>query len=269
MHCPEGFVKVEDALEDTSILFALSRPRNTLGHHSTAQTVTVSVNGIQYTVSQRPEYQRGGQGVTGALLWDTTPLLLTFLLINPLWSPFRPQPTSTQDGSVTGPVVLELGSGIGLAACVLGPLCSTFIATDHDTALLKLIDKNTARHCPRAQISVVQLDWSEPGSTYLPLVKQVADSIGVVLCLDCVYSSHLARMLVACLEVITDRYPNAEVVLGQQLREESLHVEFVEMLMDKFEVIRIKTSAEDDEELMRGVHDIDGFSIYRARRLAM
>lgn len=277
MTCPPGFLIVQEAIEDTSILFALSRPPNNLGHSSNSQTLAVTVNGSSYTTSQRPEYQRGGRGVTGALLRNTTPVLLNWLLTNRMCRPLDNIPShQASTAAAAGKVVLELGSGVGLAACVLAAShAKAYIATDHDPALLKLISKNISRHdslrdnrgVNNDDTHVVQLDWSDPGTTYLPILKQITATIDVILCLDCVYSTHLASMLVHCLEIITDQWPAAEVILGQQLRDESVHAEFIEMLLVNFHVVRFKTVAEDEDDLIVDDGDgIDGFSIYRAQR---
>lgn len=282
MESLDDFASVEDALEDTSILYALSNPPNALGQHSESQVISVTVLGTEYELLQRPEYQRGAHGVTGALLWNTTPILLTHLLTNRnTWRPF-------DDASRT---VLELGSGIGLAACVLSELtrCS-YIASDHDPALLTLIQKNISRNgnkaskerksssssnsssSGRSKVEIIELDWQDPGSTYLPLLHQQltppSSSIDVILCLDCVYSSHLSHTLLTCLESLTTRYPDAELIIGQQLREESVHAAFVEGLLDHFEVWRVKTEVElrGEREVEQRDRALDGFTLYRARR---
>lgn len=259
-----GFHEVLDAEEDTSILYAVSPLLNTLGYVSLAQSVTVSIQGVSYTVQQRPEYLKHGKGVTGAVLWRTTPVLLEYLVRCPWFS---------LEGKSPSQMILELGSGIGLGACVLGktfPEC-VVVASDHDTALLKLVRKNLDRNFGD-DVRVVELDWADPASSYLPALTSCSPGKGAslewIVCLDCVYSPHLATLLVKCLNTLIDQYPSVKIIIGQQIREETVHADFIHALSLTLNVWRLKTAMEQDEDedetQKADAKLIEGYSIYLA-----
>lgn len=253
------FTRVTDAHEDTSLLFASTRHKvNTLGyyHTPTARTnlhhtthnghgngngvaqIDVRIGGETYSVYQRLDYQTSGTGVTGGVLWSTTPVLLTFLTSSGWFTD-----TLTRGKSV----ILELGSGVGVTPKVLGPLCRRFIASDHDTTLLKLIRKNGRGV---ENLSVVELDWTDAPATYLRNLTDSDDNVqdddedatGVdvqwILCFDCIYSSYLAGTLVRSLHAIMRQSPLATALVGQQMRDESVHLEFLEHALEYFDIWR-------------------------------
>lgn len=286
--------RVTDGLEDTSILYALSPPPASLGHISLSPNVSVTVHGEEYTLQQRPEHLKGTTGATGSVLWRSSVVILDHLLRKSCFPPpADPAPTTggkargftnerRENGEKAmrcGGVVLELGSGIGLAPCVLAARTELFIATDHDPALLRLIRKNSDSQTTMAmaakgkgkggRVVVMPLDWNDAAGTVTSSLRACLreagrETVGTILCLDCVYSPHLASRLLRTLVALLDAFPAAVVILGQQLREESLHAEFVDDLCAAFSVFRVSADREGDS--VQDVDGLGGYAIYVIRR---
>lgn len=116
---------------------------------------------------------------------------------------------------------MELGSGTGLTACALAPLCASCIATDQPAAL-PLLRANIARNAsafprsfgPIAQ--VIELDWTEPTAPS----EQAPD---LVLAIDCLFNPSLAVPLFDAMEASTA--PTALVL--SELRDQDVLVDFL------------------------------------------
>lgn len=217
-------MEIDDVESDTALLFALHPLQNSLGCVEPDKSViNVTVNEISYRVHQNPTLQRTGSGVTGAVVWSSTPIILEILLESS-WFMY----------DLASATVLELGAGCGLAAMVLTPLCKAYIASDYDERILQLLAKNS----PQSQ--VVQVDWLDDPKLHAHVVPEVS----MILCLDCIYSSFLANALVKTLVSL-----NADtVVIGQQLRDQSVHLEFMHLCYEHY---TIKRSGRDGYVLLR------------------
>lgn len=264
------FVVIDDeehAIEDTDLSFCCTKLRNTLGYHAPDDTSTqVDVGGESFVLSQRPEYMRSAlaKGVTGAVLWQTSIDLLNYLLKTSFFEPHL--------------AVLELGSGVGLAPCVLSRHVKTFIASDNDLALLKLLERNVERNHRRGDgtVEVLELDWQDPIPIHRQSLEKILetgghDSLDLILCLDCVYSPHLADLLLSCLIGLLKLFPRAKILIGQQMREETLHADFVGALTRHFHVERLKMSedydvGEVDEGTRKLLEGISGYLLYIATK---
>lgn len=215
------FTTVEDVESDSAILFATSDLRNELGVYASTSCVTIQWRGRDLTVFQNLNIQND-TGTTGGVVWSST-LQLSELI-------------DTSIG-LRGKVVLELGSGTGISGLLLGEECHLFIATDWDEAILRLIHRNL-RH--QRNTSILQLDWTDDARTYLHNVKQITKEVDYILCLDCIYSSFLAAALVETLIALTTQF-SAKVIIGQQLRDESVHLEFMQSASQAFRISRYES----------------------------
>ncbi|BFZ53756.1 Ribosomal protein lysine methyltransferase [Savitreella phatthalungensis] len=199
---------------------------------------------------------RGTRGVTGAVVWRTTPVTLSFLAGESWFAQMVCGEPGSADSSSRPTTIIELGCGVaGLTPRLLRTAFPNakirFILTDHDDRLLKLSRRNVGRGCRTSSsdsapsdvgddiqsIEYMQLDWHDPPAVYLPALDRLMskDCIGgdnntatvIVLALDCVYNTVLARAfndtLFAIMNHICDRGHRALAVIGQQCREEVLH----------------------------------------------
>ncbi|KAL4871954.1 hypothetical protein BDV12DRAFT_205746 [Aspergillus spectabilis] len=123
--------EVEDAEEESFLLFSQSIPSSNLGFvNSKATSIDLTIHEQEYTIHQSPTLlssSRAG-GTTGAVLWKITPFFATWLSSpsNPLWTNDILRPSSA---------VVELGCGISaLTALALAPLLSQghYLATDQE-----------------------------------------------------------------------------------------------------------------------------------------
>lgn len=291
---------VYDADEETSILYALSKPPSNLGYLSLEPRLTVSVAGKDYLIVQRPEYMLAGKGVTGGVVWSSTPLILELLSkLQGRQLRVNSSETTTSQSCLSfdlnASVILELGSGShGLAALVLAQYAKLFIASDHDPELLRQLSKNcctrearTTRRSKddsdqdirleaqrRDNIRVLELNWEDDFDTHIrPSIASVlteeSRSVGegerlhgldLILCLDCVYSSYLLVHLVTTIAQLLKLYPGCKAVLGQQLRDETVHLEFVEQLLSHgLQVFRLE---DEDAECSSEMQALDGYAVY-------
>ena len=96
-----------------------------------------------------------------------------------------------------GARVLELGSGGGLAACVLARLGCVVTATDLP-ANIPHLEASLQRNGVLAKVQVRPLDWSQSPASVVPFLD---DRWEVLLLNDCAYDAgacvHLARTVVA------------------------------------------------------------------------
>ncbi|ORY83663.1 hypothetical protein BCR37DRAFT_275785 [Protomyces lactucae-debilis] len=300
---------VEDADEETSVLYALHQPPSKLGHVSLDVRIEFNIAGQDYIVSQRPEYTLAGKGVTGGVVWSSTPLVLEMLLQlqhTPLKCiPRQGNLTSRKSIDLTldpqRSLVLELGSGgTGLAALVLAQHAKLFIASDFDPELLRQLSK----HCctrddvgkrvkiqrreaidedesklskqRRDNIRVLELNWEDDFATQVKpsIVSLLAEEkralhddddepskVDYVLCLDCVYSSYLLVHLVSTVAAILKLYPDCKAILGQQLRDQFVHLEFIEQLLARGLLVH-RLEEDDDDASSAAMQALDGYAIY-------
>ncbi|KAL4880784.1 hypothetical protein BJY04DRAFT_70667 [Aspergillus karnatakaensis] len=145
--------EVEDAEEESFLLFSQSIPSSNLGFvDSKSTTIDLTIHEREYTIHQSPTLlssSRAG-GTTGAVLWKITPLFATWLSnqpTNPLWTHNILTPSST---------VVELGCGISaLTALTLSPLLSQsghYLATDQEY-VQKLFRQNLDANPPSTSSS--------------------------------------------------------------------------------------------------------------------
>lgn len=250
------FVKIDDAHEDASLLFATHTLQNTLGYYdnSSSPVLGFEVGDKFLEVTQRLDYQKHGRGVTGAVLWSTTPLVLKYLL-SCAWFTGSLDPRTTN--------VLELGSGIGVLPLVMEPHCNVFVASDHDHELLKLIKKNCAS---MQNLAILELDWTDEPFSYINNLKEEVNELQYVMCLDCIYSDYLAAQLVKTLVAISNHYQDVSIIVGQQLRDESVHLEFLEAALEHFIIWRLKTNEEADQKEHEKMQVLDGYILLILKR---
>ncbi|KAG9050666.1 hypothetical protein FS837_003393 [Tulasnella sp. UAMH 9824] len=131
--------------------------------------------------------------------------------------------------------VLELGAGIGLLACALGPLTGHYTVTDIE-ALVPLLRKNVSRSVPSssgqpARVEVTDFDWVALQNAPKSRRSAVFDveehgPFDLVLCCDCIYNTELVPPLVEAINYATTSSGTVVLVVAE-LREEDVLREFL------------------------------------------
>ena len=147
-----------------------------------------------------------------------------------------------------GAMVVELGSGTGLTACAIAPLCASYTATDQPAAL-PLLRANIARNAsafprsfgPIAQ--VVELDWTEP-------TAPSAQAPDLVLAIDCLFNPSLAVPLFDAIEATSA----AVALVLSELRDQDVLVDFLAAWLGsgRWTVHRLLLESVGGGELARG-----------------
>ncbi|ODV85345.1 hypothetical protein CANARDRAFT_23414 [[Candida] arabinofermentans NRRL YB-2248] len=248
-------------------------PNRGLGYISRASALPISVGTIfelqvEQSVSLFNDSNNNNGSTTGWLTWSISPLMVEWLLEcepnNPFYNKFEKS------------TVVELGSGIsGLLGCTLALKCSKFICTDQ-APLLKLLKRNifnnvsnigsttiielnnhddkkkplgklnkikkTKQDIP--MVEVVEYDWEE---TYNDEILRLLDNDypDFLITCDTVYNPYLIPHLVNAMDNLSNRATH--VIVGLQLREESLLQTFLEEATEKFEVYSVNDDILSDE----------------------
>lgn len=89
--------------------------------------------------------------------------------------------------------ILELGSGTGVLASLLAPLCDEFVASDRYENL-RLLQRNLELNRPAREgkaVTIEEIDWKDRG--------KVQSTYDLVLAVDCIYNEDLVQPLVSTL----------------------------------------------------------------------
>lgn len=231
-------------------------------------TVTLEKTGIDLKIKQSLSALNSLKqpSSTGYICWQTSVYLADWLLGDPK-CPFK----FLLDRK---PIIIELGAGSsGILASVLAPLSSTYIATDHQKHLCRLLRFNTEEniqgkvtflklktspylpaYVPDIELSTpnilfMEYDWEVHNSYLLfdPILGTLPD---IVLASDTIYNEHLVVPFVGSVCGLVG--PSTVAIVGVQLRDESVHQLFLECLFD-FDLLVYSVPTELlSEKLQRG-----------------
>lgn len=141
--------------------------------------------------------------------------------------------------------VLELGSGTGVLAALLGPMAGSWTATDYQPLLL-LISKNVRRNCEGisgAKIDVRELDWTWSQKQIEQNFATPADTWDIVLAVDCLFNESLVKPFVDTLNAL----PSKAVVIVSELRSEDVLRLFLEswLALGKWQIWRASNGSDE------------------------
>jgi len=269
---------IEDAEEETFLLFSQDIPSNNLGFiDSKLNSVEVEIHGHEYIVRQSPALLTSNrkEGTTGAVLWKITPLLAAWLAT---------LPALLSDLSILHPAatVVELGCGVsGLIGLVLSQVVKRYVLTDQAYVMKYLKENISANaresiHPAKATkkgglksamkeeiLKTLPLDWETDSAENLKSVIAPAGSIDLLLLCDCVYNEYLVEPLVqTCVDIC--RLGSLEsvattVLVAQQLRSDAIFALFLDTLMKHFDVWRVP-----DEAISRELRSGSGYAVHLA-----
>lgn len=120
--------------------------------------------------------------------------------------------------------ILELGSGCGIVGIALAEMLPQCLAVLTDLPEVEdIITRNisAARPAPSSNIEFKTLDWDEPD-----LDNEFSDSLDLILISDCTYNADSLPALVSVLGQLTQRSPQALVLVALKRRHESEAVFF-------------------------------------------
>ncbi|KIW93451.1 uncharacterized protein Z519_06056 [Cladophialophora bantiana CBS 173.52] len=267
---------IEDAGEETFLLFSQEMPSNNLGFvDSSADTLEVEIAGHEYVLRQSPGllHSNRGEGTTGAVIWKITPLLAAWL---------TSLPRILSGVLHNRAVVVELGCGVaGLTGLVLSRLVQCYVLTDQ-AYVMKYLKENIAANTttprekktfkkrtneknfsPGERLKALALDWEVDSVQNLKSAIPPGAPIDLLIICDCVYNEYLISPLVqTCVDVcrLGSTAGDATVVLvAQQLRSDTVCELFLDALMKEFNVWRIP-----DNELSSQLRSGSGYVVHLA-----
>lgn len=244
---PSEFTLIEDVYDELFHLYSESDQSKWQHNHAVKQKeglVEIEVENVkghkplQFTVMQNQSLL-SKRGITGSVLWDSSIMLSNMFT--------QHQTFFGLDAGKTR--VLELGSGCGLLGITLASLVKEVVLTDQYEMLPQLV-KNIRRNLgDRSNTQVAELLWGDA----LPRDLRKG-SVDYIVASDCVYHEALTGKLVKTLSDLCElsdanklsSFQDTGVastrtcfVLGQELRSDTVHLEFLTALNEKFIVYRI------------------------------
>ncbi|KIV84129.1 hypothetical protein PV11_06102 [Exophiala sideris] len=269
---------IEDASEETFLLFSQDIPSNNLGFVDSKLTVVeLEIAGRDFALQQSPGLLNSSRktGTTGAVLWKITPLLGA-------WLASSPKLLSDLDVLHPGTTVVELGCGVaGLLGLLLSKLVKCYVLTDQEYVMKYLRENisNNAKavnyHANKSKRSdsrratsdegvpkTLALDWEIDRAEHLNSIIAPQDSLDLVVLCDCVYNDFLIKPLVqTCVDVCGLRGPDSHtiVLIAQQLRTDSVVELFLETMMEHFDVWRVP-----EERIGPGLGSGSGYVVHLA-----
>jgi hypothetical protein len=249
------FTMVEDVYEELFQLYSESDQSLWKHNHAVKQKEGMVEIEVENVKGHRPlqiivmqnQSLLSKRGITGSVLWDSSIMLSNVFTLHQRFFGLNPAETK----------VLELGSGCGLLGITLTSLVKQVIFTDQFEMLPQLV-KNIRRNLgDTSNTEVAELLWGDPISK--DLRKEIVDW---VVASDCVYHESLTGKLVKTLSDICQfsdtnkiqRFQDSGIkgtrtcfVLGQELRSDTVHLEFLTSLHEKFVVYRVPTSFVPDD----------------------
>ena len=265
-----------DTLPETFLLFSQSIPSNNLGFvSSTSTTIDIDIGNRTFTITQSPSLLNStrSEGTTGAVLWQITPLIASWLASHPSF-------LTTHAILTPASTIIELGCGIsGLIGLTLAPFVSNYILTDLPY-IRKLLQQNIDANPPipsksrsRPRLSspshpiFIPLDWETTSSSsllpHLPTHPSSPSSISLIIICDCVYNEHLIPPLISTItDICSLRPPDSHptyALIAQQLRSDSVFEAFLTALIEKLDVWRVS-----DDELSEEMREGGGYVVHIA-----
>ncbi|KIW22514.1 uncharacterized protein PV07_12392 [Cladophialophora immunda] len=267
---------IEDAGEETFLLFSRDIPSNNLGFvDPKADSLEIEIAGHDYILRQSPGllHSNRQEGTTGAVIWKITPLLAAWLTSLP----------SILSGALYDTaVVVELGCGVtGLLGLVLSRFVQCYVLTDQ-AYVVKYLRENIAANAtsPKGKksykkksndkgvaqeerLKVLPLDWEADSVENLKSAIPAGALIDLLVLCDCVYNEYLISPLVqtcvdACRLGSTATKPTV-VLVAQQLRSDTVCELFLDALMKEFNVWRVP-----DQELSSQLRSGSGYVVHLA-----
>ncbi|KIW74204.1 hypothetical protein Z517_12144 [Fonsecaea pedrosoi CBS 271.37] len=267
---------IEDAGEETFLLFSRDMPSNNLGFvDPKAESLEIEIAGHEYILRQSPGllHSNRQEGTTGAVIWKITPLLAAWLASLP------PILSGALDDTA---VVVELGCGItGLLGLVVSKFVQCYVLTDQ-TYVVRYLRENIATNAtpPREKkrnkkrgnekelaqeehLKVLPLDWEADSVENLKSAIPPSGWVDLLVLCDCVYNEYLISPLVQTCVDVCRLGPTAAkhtvVLVAQQLRSDTVCELFLAALMKEFNVWRIP-----DRELPTQLQDGSGYVVHLA-----
>ncbi|KAJ2960582.1 hypothetical protein NQZ79_g3994 [Umbelopsis isabellina] len=241
------FTLIDDVYDELFQLYSESDQAGWQHNHAVKQKaglVEIEVENVKgnkpavFTVMQNQSLL-SKRGITGSVLWDSSVMLSNMFTKHRQL--FGLEPSATR--------ILELGTGCGLLGITMAALVKQVLMTDQ-YEMLSLLAKNIRRNLgENTNTDIAELMWGEP----LPpdIRKQTFD---LIVASDCVYHESLTGKLVKTLSDIcklSDAHKLSEYeetgvkskrtafILGQELRSDTVHMEFLTDLIESFIVYRI------------------------------
>jgi len=269
---------IEDAGEETFVLFSQGFPSNNLGFvDSKVSTLEIEIAGHDYTTRQSPGLLHSTRegGTTGAVLWKVTPIMAAWLASMP----------SILAGVLHNKtVVVELGCGVaGLVGLVLSKFVRCYILTDQEY-VMKTLRANIAANSQNYQtgnrssekksndkqdlvqnksLQFMSLDWETDSAEALKSAVPSDSCINLLLLCDCVYNEYLVPALVqTCADICrlgASKTGVTMVLIAQQLRTDTVFELFIGSMMEAFDVWRVP-----DESLTPELRRGTGYAVHMA-----
>lgn len=227
-------------------------------------TVSLEKTGIDLTIKQSLSAFNSLKqpSSTGYVCWQTSIYLADWLLGDPK-CPLK----FLLDKK---PIIVELGAGSsGILASVLGPLSTTYVATDHQKHLCRLLrlnteenvqgkvtflDVDTPAQIPTSapstpSIRFMEYDWE--GRNALLVLDPVLNTFPhLILASDTIYNEYLIPYFVHSVAEILG--PDTVAVVGVQLRDESIIELLLECFLDSNLCVYSVPTSLLSEKLQRG-----------------
>ncbi|KIX96175.1 uncharacterized protein Z520_07953 [Fonsecaea multimorphosa CBS 102226] len=267
---------IEDAGEETFLLFSRDIPSNNLGFvDPKADSLEIEIAGHDYILQQSPGllHSNRQEGTTGAVIWKITPLLAAWLMSLP------PILSGVLHDTA---VVVELGCGVtGLLGLVLSRLVQCYVLTDQPY-VVKYLRENIAANSTSAKgkknhrkrpnektvaqeecLKILPLDWEADSVANLKSAIPPGAVIDLLVLCDCVYNEYLISPLVqTCVDacrLTSSATKSTMVLVAQQLRSDTVCELFLAALMQEFNVWRIP-----DQELSSQLRSDSGYVVHLA-----
>ena len=260
--------EIEDPDEETFYLFSQPAVSQDLGFvDSKADAIELHIVGRDLTISQSQGLlcSNRAEGTTGAVLWRVTPLLASWLALgnNVLSEMGIISPDSS---------IVELGCGSsGILPLILAPRIRRFVATDQ-AYVFKLLRHNLETNAegystsippnrsrsskksflnePRSiinNVDLLALDWEKSSAASLSSCLPSGETVDLVIACDCIYNEALIQPFVdTCVDIcqLREASPSAGhkrtvCIIAQQLRSDSVFVEFLSAFCKAFNVWRV------------------------------
>ncbi|ERF76729.1 hypothetical protein EPUS_02268 [Endocarpon pusillum Z07020] len=253
---PEGLKttlgdEVEDAVEETFLLFTKEIPSQSLGFvDSKAITLDIDVGKRTFMVQQSPGilHSNRAAGTTGAVLWKITPLVANWLSSTEcfLWQLGWLRSDST---------IVELGCGIsGLIPCAMAPLLPSGVYVLTDQAyVMKLLHHNVFANQKQQslgrstreelQIQPFTFDWETDAASNISTLLGKDKEVDLILACDCIYNEYLIRPFVStCASLCALRSSSSQrtvLLIAQQLRSEDVLQMWLDEMLKSFLIFRV------------------------------
>ncbi|KAJ1946613.1 hypothetical protein EC988_005521 [Linderina pennispora] len=258
------YVPVEDAEEEVCELYSVyySKSAETRPNlvDATKPELDIELQSgkttVSLTIAQNPNINCE-LGQTGAVLWDSSVIMGQFFV----------DQLACGSWDLSQLNILELGSGCGLVGLVLHRLGARQVILTDQARMMKLLNKNVElcmhqsatlhtrgkikRDGAKGIVYATEYLWGHP-PTDLRVLQAGVDMIVVS---DCVFHETVASLLAdtlvdACRRARSDSSSNSKhpvvVVIGQELRSDIVHQEFVARLLESFILYRVPVSDHAD-----------------------